>query len=85
MYSDQLELSLDDLRLQSVVWAGRSPRVLTASYKRFILKAHAEKSVSEFISDDNQYDLWLTIKRAPWNYQGAPSLLPLESGGGRHG
>ena len=55
-------------------WGGRSPRALTRAYERFTLKAQAAKSVSGFESDENQYDLWLTIKKAPWNYQGAPLL-----------
>jgi len=59
-------------------WGGRSPRALTTSYKRFILKAQAERSMSDFVSDENQYDLWLPVEKAPWVYQGAPSLLPLD-------
>ena len=62
-------------------WGGRSPRVLTAGYQRGILKAQAAKSVSDFISDE-QYDLWLPGKKAPWKYQGAPLLGTSLSEGG---
>ena len=62
-------------------WRGQSPRVLTAGYKRFTLKAQAEKSVSDFVSDERQYDLWLPIERAPWVYQGAPFLLGRDENG----
>ncbi len=72
----QAELELDDVR-RRIPWGGRSPRGLTAGYAQFTLKARAEKSASDFVSDEEQYDLWLPIKKAPWEYQGAPSLLPL--------
>jgi len=60
-------------------WGGKSPRVLTAGYARFSLKAQAEKSVSDFV-DVDQGDFWLPMKKAPWYYQGAPLLLPLQGG-----
>ncbi len=86
---DQLELALDDVRLRSSgrPWGGRSPRELTSAYKRFILQPRAEKSVSDFVSDENQLDLWLAIKKAPrvLLYRGAPSLLPLPRGGLKNG
>ena len=70
---DQLELGLHDVGDPSrIPWGGRSPRALTAAYERFTLKAQAEKSVRDFVSDENQFDLWLPIKKAPWIYQGAP-------------
>ncbi len=76
---DQLSLALfgevDPAR--AAPWLGRSPRSLTASYKRFILKPRAQKSVSDFVTDENQYDLWLTVKRAPVIYTGAPCLYGL--------
>ena len=59
-------------------WGGGSARVLTKSYKRFILKAQAGKSVSGCVSDENQYDLWLPIAKAPWKFQGAPLLVEPE-------
>ena len=77
---DQLEMALG---LEVVVgeasqpWEGRSPRALTRGYKRFTLKAQAKKSVSDFVRDPSQYDLWLPIERAPRVYRGAPLLLPL--------
>jgi len=58
-------------------WGGRSPRGLTKARERFIFKARAEKSVSDFVRDEGQYDLWLPMTKVPWKYQGAPSLLPL--------
>ncbi len=60
-------------------WGGRSPRVLTAAYVRFTLKAQAEKSMGDFV-DPEQYDFWMPIQKAPWIYQGAPLLLGLEEG-----
>ncbi len=74
--SIQEELELHDVRLR-IPWGGTSPRALTACYQRHILKAQAEKSVSDFVNAD-QYDLWLPTKKAPWKYQGAPLLLSLE-------
>ncbi len=74
---DQLELwSREELLVGAarVPWGGRSPRALTRGYGRFILKREREKSMSDFVNDD-QYDLWLPIKKAPWSYQGAPLLL----------
>ena len=60
-----------------VPWGGRSPRVLTAGYARFTLKAQAAKSTSDSV-DPEQYDFWLPIKKAPWIYQGAPLLRALK-------
>ncbi len=74
--SDQLELALPSRVMvgdASLPWSGRSPRALTRSYERFILKAQAKKSVSDFV-DPEQYDFWRRIKKAPWSYQGAPLL-----------
>jgi len=62
------------------LWAGRSPRALTRGSKVIILKAQAAKSVSDFVSDENQLDLWLPIKNAPWIYQGAPLLKGVRDG-----
>ncbi len=56
-------------------WGGRSPRALTRGAKRFILKAQAGKSTSDFVGDPRQCDLWLPVEKAPWEYQGAPLLL----------
>jgi len=75
---DQLLLGLSDLEEARQPWGGRSPRGLTKAFRRFTLKAQAEKSVSDFVSDENQYDLWLPIKKAPWIYQGAPLLKDLD-------
>ena len=61
--------------LDRLPWGGRSPRALTRCSERAIFKAQAEKSVSDFVSDENQHDLWLTIKKAPWRRQGAPLLV----------
>ncbi len=79
--SVQLELSLDDVRLQRVVapWKGVSPRVLTRAYERFTLKAQAAKNTSGCV-DPDQYDLWLPAKKAPWIYQGAPLLKEVSDG-----
>ena len=80
--SDRLQLSLwgsEEAEHSQAPWGGRSPRELTSAYTRFTLKAQADKSVSDFV-DVDQYDLWLTIKKAPWIYQGAPLLKALEGG-----
>ncbi len=68
----QLELGLDDVRLR-VPWSGISLRALTRGYKGFILKAQADKSVSDSV-DSDQCDLWSSKKKVPWVYQGAPLL-----------
>jgi len=52
---------------------GQSPRVLTAGYALSILKPRAQKSMSDFV-DPEQYGLFITMKKAPWKYQGAPLL-----------
>ena len=79
---DQLELGLDDVRAELVQrpWGGQSPRALTACYKRFTLKAQAAKSVSDFVSDERQYDLWLPMKKSPFVYEGASLLVPFARG-----
>jgi len=81
---EQLVLSLDDVRLQRVVepWDGRSPRVLTAAYERFTLKAQAAKKRERFASC-GQLELWPTEEEGPPVYRGAPLLLPLKEV--RHG
>jgi len=79
---DQLELRLGEEFLVGAArlpWGGRSPRALTRGYERFILKAQAKKSVRDSV-DPNQYDLWLSTKKAPWLYQGAPLLQDLHKG-----
>jgi len=72
---EQLALSLDDVRLQ-IPWNGVSPRVLTAAYARFTLKAQAAKSTSDLFSDGAQLDLLERQKDRPL-YEGAVPLLPL--------
>ena len=69
----QLELGLDDARVE-VPWGGRSPRVLTAAYKRFILKAQAGKRMAEFVNPA-QYNLWPSKEKAPRISRGAPLLF----------
>ena len=76
--SDQLDLWEAELNAQP--WGGRSPRALTAGYARFTLKAQAVKSVGADFVDEDQHDLWLPIKNAPWKYQGAPLLKELTHG-----
>jgi len=46
---EQLELSLDDVRLKRIVvpWGGASPRVLTRGHAVSILKAQAAKNMSD--------------------------------------
>ena len=62
----------------SLPWDGRSPRALTRGYGRFTLQPRAEKSVSDFVSDEDQFDLWLPMKKAPRRYRGAPLLVPFK-------
>ena len=75
---EELVLALDDVRVKPAVvpWAGASPRDLTREGIRRILKAQAGKSMGDGC-DTEQYDLWLSIKKAPWKYQGAPLLISL--------
>ena len=74
--SDQLDLwALETYATSREPWSGRSPRALTRGYEFRIFKAQAEKSVSDFVSDENQLDLWLAIKKAPAVPAGAPLLL----------
>ena len=83
MVADHEQLSFEgfeELDGSREPWGGRSPRVLTAAYARFILKAQVAKSVSDFV-DAEQYDFWRRMKKAPWIYQGAPLLS--EPGEGR--
>jgi len=79
---EQLVLSLDDVRLQRVVvpWDGRSPRVLTKAYARYILKAQGGGREV----DPRQFEMFemfgrvpVREKRAPGLLTGAPSLRPL--------
>ncbi len=73
---EQLELALLDERLKRVPWNGRSPRDLTRGAELFIFQQRAEKSVRDFVNDD-QGDLFeAPRKRAPADYAGAPLLLP---------
>ena len=81
--SDQLVLSLDDVRLQRVVipWGGQSPRVLTAAYVRFKLPAQG----GGHEVDPRQVEMFAEFGRVPIRKEkaprgrsrGAPSLLPL--------
>ena len=72
---EQLELSLDDVRLK-IPWGGRRPRDLTRSANGLFLSRRAQKSVSDSVNVD-QYDLF---KKAAPRYSGAPLLYPLEGG-----
>jgi len=74
--SETLEMLLDDKRL-SIPWEGTSPRALTQGFKLGILKAQAGGCVSE-VADPRQLCFWVPVKRAPWVYQGAQLLIPLE-------
>ena len=58
-------------------WEGRSPRVLTAGFVRFTLKAQAAKSTSDFVSCDQLEMFREHQKRLPRGYGGAPSLREL--------
>jgi len=70
--SDQLELGLPGiLSLSALPWGGRSPRALTAGYKRLIFEARAAEKLSDSV-DPDQYDLF--TKAAP-RYLGAPLLI----------
>jgi len=78
---DQFELTLDDVRLQRVVapWNGQSPRVLTAAYARFKLKAQGgghevdPRQVEMFeVAGGDPFE---EKRRAP--YGGASTLCPL--------
>jgi len=77
---EQLLLGFNSCYLQpmsSLPWGGLSPRVLTRSYKRYILKAQAPGSMRDSV-DPDQYDLWPTAKKAIFVYEGAPLLGAVE-------
>ena len=75
---DQLELALDDVRLQRRVapWGGRSPRELTRAHRRFTLKAQAAKSMGDVFRDVAQLALFELVEGPPL-YRGAPLLFEL--------
>ena len=77
MNSDQLELwPLLRTREDALPWGGKSPRVLTASYARSILKAQAAKKLSGTVCDPYQVDMFVQPQRSPV-YDGASPLIPL--------
>jgi len=68
------QLDLWEADLAATPWGGQSPRVLTRSHKRFILKPEAQKR-ERFFTDPCQLEMFAdAIKKAPWKYQGAPLL-----------
>ncbi len=73
--SEQLALGL----FPGVPWDGRSPRVLTRAHKGLIFKP---RGASREVGLDPQQVLFGFAsgvgksEKAPWIYQGAPSLLP---------
>ncbi len=76
-FGDQLMLPFEgELDTKRIPWGGRSPRALTRVHLGLIFKPQGGKSVSDSV-DPAQYDLWLTVKKAPWKYQGAPLLQEL--------
>jgi len=74
----QLEFGLDDVR-SVLPWGGQSPRVLTAAYARFTLKAQAAKD-ERFFVDPDQGDFFDEVPNGPPAYGGASLLLPLDAG-----
>ena len=75
-HGEQLSLFPAEAERAALPWGGKSPRVLTAAYVRFTLKAQAAKSTSDFV-DPEQYDFWLPSPKAPEIYSGAPLLVSL--------
>ncbi len=74
LHGDQLLLDL----FRGEPWGGRSPRALTRGRLGLIFKAQAQTSVSDFVSDENQVDLWPGLSNNPRPiYDGACPLLPL--------
>jgi len=74
MNSYQLDLLQDNDRLP---WHGQSPRGLTRVAISLFLRREPQKD-ERFFVDPNQYDLFAVAKKkAPWKFQGAPSLLAL--------
>jgi len=58
-----------------VPWGGASPRSLTRGRKALFLRRKPQKD-ERFFVDPEQYDLFRRRQRkAPWKYQGAPSLF----------
>ncbi len=78
---EQLELSLDDVRLKQAVvpWSGQSPRELTAAYKRFRLKTQGGgREVQLFLHVMGESCGGIPVrKKGSSNYVGASTLLPL--------
>ena len=72
---EQLELSLDDVRLK-LPWQGRCPRVLTRAYNALYSRREAKKSMGD-LKDPAQGELFVSGEEAPRLYRGAPLLLPL--------
>ena len=73
MNSSQLDLW--QAELDALPWQGQSSRVLTRSRKALFLRREPQKDDCFFV-DPDQFDLWLTAKKAPRIYRGAPLLLP---------
>ncbi len=77
---EQMELDL----FRGQPWAGRSPRGLTRVALGLIFKAEPLKPrgvASDFeLERLGQLQFWPPSGKAPWIYQGAPSLLPLKRG-----
>jgi len=78
--SDQLTLpGLEDFLVGDprLPWGGISPRALTKGHGLTILKTQGEKSVSDFVSGENQLELWPTSIKGSGIYFGAQLLLEL--------
>ncbi len=74
---EQLELSLDDVRLQRVVvpWNGVSPRVLTRAYSRFILETQG----GGHEVDPHQVEIFADAGRVPIRKKGRAAYLGASS------
>ena len=63
-------------------WDGRSPRGLTRAGKALYLRPEPPRREVLHVTDRDQYDFWRPMgrqeKKAPQQYRGAPSLLPLK-------
>ncbi len=75
MNSSQLELPFAEWKREP--WSGVSPRTLTRARMALFLRREPQKDDCFFV-DPNQLRFAFAEEKAPWEYQGAPSLLPFK-------
>ena len=73
---DQRQLDLWQPELDALPWGGRSPRVLTKAYSRFIFQTRVSED-DRFFADPDQLLFSLEDVETTAPYTGAVPLLPL--------